>query len=194
MAYIVVGYYTEHTSYADESKNLIASLDRLKLPYDIMAVPNQGSWQENTQYKPYFIKQMLIKHYPKDILYLDVDAVVHKHPVYFDKVNFDIGVHYMRSVELISSTVYLRNNSRIGILVDRWIQMCVHNPQVWDQKVLQSVINQSKDLHLKIGNLPPEYCKIFDLMAVIKDPVIEQFQASRRFKGEIDGPLEKPTS
>lgn len=186
MSYIVVGYYTENTGYAEESKNLVNSLGKLKLPYEIMAVPNHGSWQENTQFKPYFLKQMLIKHFPKDLLYLDVDAVVHKHPAYFDRVNFDIGVHYMRSVELISSTIYLRNNSRIWVLMDRWIQMCIRNPEIWDQKILQSVINQSKDIHLKVGNLPPEYCKIFDLMEVIKDPVIEQFQASRRFKGQID--------
>lgn len=190
MSYIVVGYYTENTSYAEESKNLVASLEKLQLPYDIVAVPNQGSWQANTQYKPYFLKQMLIKHFPKDLLYLDVDAVVHKHPVYFDHVNFDIGVHYMRSIELISSTVYLRNNSCVSVLVDRWLHGCLKNPEIWDQKVLQAVINQSRDLPLKVGNLPPEYCKIFDIMAVIKDPVIEQFQASRRFKKEIDGKKE----
>lgn len=192
MAYIVVGYFTENTGYAEESKHLIDSLEKLKLPYDVIAIPNQGSWQANTQYKAYFIKQMLYKHFPKDLLYLDVDAVVHKHPVLFDEVTFDIGVHYLRSTELISSTVYLRNNSKISILIDRWIAVCLKNPEIWDQKVLQSVINQSKDLQLKVGNLPPEYCKIFDIMAVIKDPVIEQFQASRRFKHQIDNPEPKP--
>jgi len=191
MSYIIVGYYTENTGYAEESKNLTNSLEKLKLPYDVIAVPNQGSWQANTQYKAYFIKQMMIKHFPKDLLYLDVDAVVHKTPVLFDAVTFDIGVHYMRSTELISSTIYLRNNSKISILIERWITTCLKNPDIWDQKVLQSVINQSKDLFLKVGNLPPEYCKIFDIMAVIQDPVIEQFQASRRFKQQIDNPESK---
>lgn len=191
MSYIIVGYYTENTSYAEESKNLTASLDKLQLPYDVMGVPNQGTWQANTQYKAYFIQQMLSKHFPKNLLYLDVDAVVHKHPVLFDTLLADIGVHYLRSTELISSTIYLRNNAAVAQLVDRWLTVCLKNPEVWDQKVLQSVINQSKDLKLKLVNLPPEYCKIFDTMAVIKDPVIEQFQASRRFKQEIDGANKK---
>ena len=53
---------------------------------------------------------------------------------------------------------------------------------VWDQKVLQYIIDQSEDLHLNIIRLPPTYCQIFDLMQDEGNPVIEQFQASRRLK------------
>ncbi len=186
MGYIIVGYFTENTGYAAEAQNLIKSLERFQLPYQIVPVPSQGSWQANTQYKPYFLKQMLMRHFPKDILYLDVDAVVQRPLTFFNQVNFDIGAHYMHQVELISSTLYLANNAKIMTLIDRWIHGCIVEPMIWDQKILQATINNSRDLQLKVCNLPPEYCKIFDIMHIVKEPVIEQFQASRRLRGEID--------
>lgn len=188
MSYIVVAYYTEKTGYEIEAQNLIKSLVKFNLPHEVVPIPNQGNWQANTQYKPYFIKQMLLRHFPKDLLYLDVDAIVQREPVLFDHFTYDIGVHYMHNVELISSTVYLANNPRIFALVERWNHGCLMEPSIWDQKILQAAINNSRDLRLKVCNLPPEYCKIYDLMHIIKDPVIEQFQASTRLRKEIDRP------
>ncbi len=187
MAYTVVGYYTEQTSYAEEIQNLAASLKRFNLPMDLVGIPTQGSWQANTQYKAYFIKQMLIRHYPMDILYLDADARIQQYPALFDKADFDLAVFYWHNKELISSTLYFANNPKTFELVERWIACCFENLDIWDQKVLQYVIQESKDLNLNIKMLPPSYCQIFDLMQDEGEPVIEQFQASRRFKDEIDG-------
>jgi len=190
MAYIAVGYYTEDTSYAVEIKNLEKSLQHFNIPMDLVPISTQGSWQANTQYKAYFIKQMLIRHYPKDILYLDADAQVQQYPSLFDHVDFDLGVFYWETPthpsELISSTLYFANNAKISELVERWIDCCLNNIHVWDQQVLQYIIEESKDLALRIHRLPPTYCQIFDLMRDVGKPVIEQFQASRRFKKEID--------
>lgn len=187
MDYIVVGYYTKNTGYAEEVKHLVASLNRFNLPMDITEVPTQGSWQANTQYKAYFIKHMLLRHYPKSVLYLDADARVQQYPSLFDSVDFDLGIMYKDNIELVSSTLYFSNNAKVFELVDRWIGSCLANPQVWDQKVLQYVLeNDAEDLSLNVMRLPPTYCQIFDLMKDAGDPVIEQFQASRRFKQEID--------
>ncbi|WP_068470052.1 hypothetical protein [Candidatus Protochlamydia phocaeensis] len=188
MAYIATAYYTENTGYEEEIQHLKASLEHFDLPMDLVGIPTQGSWQANTQYKPYFIKQMLIRHYPKDILYLDADARVQQYPALFDHVNFDLGVFYWKNKELISSTLYFANNAKVFELVERWITCSFENADIWDQKVLQYVIQESKDLDLRIYMLPPTYCKIFDLMQEIENPVIEQFQASRRLKKEVDEP------
>lgn len=184
MNYIVAAYYTENSGYEQEIKNLEAGLKKFQLPMDLVSVSNQGSWQANTQYKPYFIKQMLIRHYPKDILYLDADARVQQYPKLFDDMKGDLGVFYWKKNddELISSTIYFANNAKVLELVERWIVCCIENPTIWDQKVLQYMIEQSEDLHLNVVRLPPAYCQIFDLMREEGEAVIEQFQASRRLK------------
>jgi hypothetical protein len=196
MAYIVVAYFTENTGYADEIQNLATSLKRFGIPTDLVGIPNQGSWQANTHYKPYFIKQMLIRHYPKDILYLDADARVQQHPALFDHVNFDLGVSYWTNkqestkeflrIELNSSVIYCANNAKIFELIERWIACCFQNPNIWDQRIFQYVIQESEDLNLRLEKLPPTYCKIFDLMPEVGEAVIEQFQASRRYKSQVD--------
>lgn len=182
---IIVGYFTENTGYEEEIKHLSESLDRFNLPRDIVGIPSQRSWQANTQYKPYFIKQMLLRHFPKAILYLDADARLRQYPHLFDEIDCDLAVFYRDNHELISSTLYFSNNAKTFEVIERWITCCLENPTIWDQKLLQFILEESQDLHLNIYHLPPTYCKIFDLMASVENPVIEQFQASRRFKLDI---------
>jgi hypothetical protein len=190
MAYIVVAFYTENTGYQEEIKNLEASLKKHNIPMDLVAIPSQASWQANTHYKPYFIKQMMYRHFPKDILYLDADAVVQQYPVLFDHFKGDVGVFFLerenQDEELVSSTLYFANNQRSLELVERWIACCIEYHTVWDQKVLQHIVYESGDLNINIVRLPPTYCQIFDLMKDAGQPVIEQFQASRRLRDEAD--------
>ena len=182
MSFIVVAYYTKNTGYEEEVKHLVASLDNHKLKRDISGIESQGDWQANTHFKPYFIKQMLTKHFPSNLLYLDADARVEQHPKLLDSASYDIGVHYKDNKELLGSMLYLRNNGKIFELIERWITCCFAQPQIWDQKILQYVIQESEDLNLIIEHLPATYCQIFDLMRSAGEPVIQQFQASRRFK------------
>lgn len=186
MAYVIVTYYTFNTGYEEEVKNLIESVKNFNLPFDSVGIPDQGSWQLNTQFKGYFIKNMMIKHFPLDIFYLDADARLYRHPTLFDKVNFDIAFHYYKLLELLSGTLYFSNNAKVFELVERWISMMQEFPAEKDQKMLNDTVEQSLDLNLNIRRLPPEYCKIFDLMGDVKNPVIEHFQASRRFKKRLD--------
>jgi hypothetical protein len=53
-------------------------------------------------------------------------------------------------------------------------------PEIFDQKNLDQAVSETTDL--KIAELPPEYCFIFDLSRDYygnRKPVIEHFQASR---------------
>lgn len=182
----IISYYTENTPYEIEVENLRQSLCILGIDNIVSAVPNLGSWQKNTQYKPVFILDILNRT-EHNLLYVDADAVVRSHPVLFDSCEYDIGVHYRNGKELLSGTIFLRNCPRTKELMRRWIKCNAENPNKWDQQNLDLSIKKSKDLKLKIQNIPPTYCQIFDSMKNCGDPVIEHFQASRRFKNKING-------
>ena len=193
---IVVGYYTKNTPYEEEAKKLINSLDKLTLSYDIQCVDNLGSWQANTRFKANFMLEMLNKHEKKRLLYVDCDAVIHKLPILFENYHCDIAVRWedfaWRKNECLSGTIYMENNERTRELCNRWANLnenespTTQNLEQWN---LGRII---KDMELNDGlstlNLPPEYTFIFDYMKALYPraiPIIEHFQASRKFKNII---------
>lgn len=185
--WIICAYFTKNTTYENHSKNFIASLKRFDLPYDITSISDKGDWYANMQHKPTFLKQMLEKHHPNSVVYVDVDATFCQHPSYFNKLDqeqdVNIAVHlldhskYRRktlSPELLSGTIFLKNTIKTKQIVNEWIQECKKNPKMWDQRALAVVLKKYK-YHL----LPEEYVVIFDYMSTVKNPVIKHFQASR---------------
>lgn len=182
MEWIVTAYYTIGTLYEERVKTLRSSLEALHIPYDIQAVPNLGTWNKNTAFKPTFLKQMLVKHKPKAIIYVDCDAEFKKYPELFNTLQCDVAVHLLdRKVygphysgfELLSGTIWLANNPYVAEIVDRWEKECQKDEMIWDQKCLQRVLNGAFTI------LPAEYCKIFDRQTDVLDPVIVHYQASR---------------
>lgn len=118
------------------------------------------------------------------IVYLDSDAIVMQYPELFERIpeSFDIGVHYRNGGELLGGTIYLRNTQKMLKFVEQWANKCQENIKIWDQKVLQAMIDEHEDLNLYC--LPPTYCQIFDLMANQGGaPIIKQMQASRLSRG-----------
>ena len=89
---MVVGYYTVNTPYEEEAQNLLQSLNKLKVNHDIIGVKTLGNWQANTRFKAGFMLDMLIKWPNHRLLYVDVDAVVHKSPDLFKNYSCDIAV------------------------------------------------------------------------------------------------------
>lgn len=182
MNFIIVAYYTRDTIYEQQARRLAESLNKFKVPYDIWAVDNQGTWLKNTGYKPTFIKQMLNKHKPTNIVYVDADAEFKKYPILFETFEGDIGVYvfdrseYKRSkggIEVLSGTIFLKNNDRVLDIVEQWEAYHKMHITQWDQKSLEHVLKGDYSL------LPGEYCKIFDRMSKVIDPVIVHYQASR---------------
>ena len=184
--YVFVAYYTKKTGYEEKVKNLVSSLDKLNLAYDVQGVRNLGSWQANTQFKPYFVLQMLIKHFPQDIVYIDADAVVHSIPPLFEDFQSDLGLVFRADKELLSGLVYFKNNSKVYELVQRWRIGCFRNHNMWEQKILQYILMEAQDLSINLQKLPHEYCQIFDDPLNKSKAIIEQMQASRELKKEID--------
>lgn len=193
---IVVAYYTIGTPYEAEANKLVNSLKSLNLNYDVVGVPNLGSWQANTRFKAKFMEDMLNKHKDKNLLYIDSDAIVHSRPILFKNYTADIAVRWQdfrwRKEECLSGTIFMANNDKTRELCRRWQNTNMNegaNATTFEQWNLGSVIKQMEtEGKIKTDNLPPEYTMIFDSMRVMYPnivPVIEHFQASRKLKNKI---------
>lgn len=194
--FLVVGYYTDGTPYQHEAEPLKLSLETMLMPYEICAVPNLGSWQKNTQMKAEFIKMMLEEHPGCPLLYLDMDATVMREPEALMNVKGDIAaVHYAKTKELLSGTVYWANTPVCHDVIRRWIEFNRRYPDVlpdgrpaWDQRTLEKAIKASPTC--KFVELPQEYTWIIQLTqkwAPGLNPVIMHNRGAKRFKNLIDG-------
>ena len=190
--FVVVAYYTPGSIYEEYARNLVHSCEAQNISYKVVPVPDRGSWERNTSFKPTFLRQVIDKVAPVPIVYVDADAIFCRPPTLFTDLAKDSNVHlaahlldhnlYRRkgvAPELLSGTVYLANNPTARYILDEWIVICKENPKMWDQVALHRVAK-------KYGyfNLPPQYCMIFDYMESVKDPVIKHFQASREYKAK----------
>jgi len=195
---MVVGYYTINTPYEEEAQNLIRSLNKLRINQDVIGVKTLGNWQANTRFKAEFMLDMLNKWPNHRLLYVDVDAVVHKMPDLFKNYKCDIAVRWQdfrwRKNECLSGTIYMENNKRTRRICELWRDINVtegNESNRMEQWNLDTVINKMKeeDPNFTYKNLPPEYTMIFDSMRGMYpdiSPVIEHFQASRRFKKDVN--------
>lgn len=185
--WIVVGYYTKDSLYEERTKIFMNSLILNRVVFYIEPIDDLGSWFLNTNYKPTFLKRMLGKFPHVNIIYVDVDAKFFHYPKLFDELDCDIAVHHLDRQkcwggnqrgrkEVLSGTIFLRNNDKVKDLIRKWEIECIKNPKTWDQKSLEKII--PGDFY----RLPGEYCKIHDKMNYIKDPVIIHYQASRRMR------------
>lgn len=187
MSFKVVAFYTVDTPYEQESQELKTSLERFKIPHIIKGFPSRNSWVENCAIKPEFILEMLEDN-REDILYLDADARVFSDLQYFHTVTADIGVHYRQGVELLSGTLFFKNNHKTKHLVHTWVREQKQHKNKWDQKVLASCIAMQDvmDWKLQIHKLPVDYCQIFDNKPQAAFPQIVHYQASRKYKHKIN--------
>lgn len=195
MNWIITAYFTRSTQYEDHAKVLVESLKKFDLPHNIVPIDSLGDWYKNTQYKPTFLKQMLKNYAPHSVIYVDVDAVFCRYPTFFDELNemsdLTLSAHildhskYRRKnhpPELLSGTIFLKNNEGTRIIVDKWIEECKKDPKLWDQRALEAALRTRKEGFLI---LPEEYCVIFDYMSSVENPVIKHFQASRTEKHKM---------
>jgi hypothetical protein len=180
------------TGYEREVENLISSLNKWDLKHEIEPIESLGTWRKNSNYCTQLVQKML-KRYPNDdILRVDADAVFQRFPDLFLQDDFvaDVAAHIhnfrWHPNELLGGTIFFRNTPTVRWLVDCWAwESMVNRPTERNPDLLQKIINEKK-FDVSFGVLPDTYCKIFDLMREVKDPVIEHFQASRRFKRSIN--------
>jgi hypothetical protein len=184
--------FTKDTPYQEEVQNLIKSLNVLKRNnYRIVPKDSLGSWELNCQMKAEVILEEL-ESSGKDVVWVDADAIFVNQPEFFDymakKNHFDICCYYLKSSyndnELMSGTIYFKNTKKTIEVIEKWIELNSKNKE-WDQRNLQKIIEQTKDV--RIIPLPEAYIKVkgnrFQDPKI--EPVIFHNQASRRFKGAV---------
>lgn len=192
---IYISYFTKNTKYEKIMETYLhPSLHRWNLPHDIEGVDDLGNWDLNTQYKPKFILKMLEKH-GKNLIFIDADATINLYPELFYNIpnEYDFGCHYLSwedhygrptdngKYELLSGTLYLKNNTKIKELLYKWIKSLVNHD--WEQKNLARVLTHIPQL--KIFKLPREYAYISSTPSgnpskIIENPVISHYQLSRK--------------
>ena len=181
MKYKVISFYTTDSPYEEEIKNLVSSCEKFGVEIETRGYPNRGKWELNCAIKPEFILDAF-ENTTKDLLFIDADGVMVSRPLLFEDFKADIGVHYKDGKELISSTIYIKHTKAAHKVLLHWAQAQQHNA-TWDQKVLQEVLKKLSE-EVVVENLPPEYTKILGMMSGVV-PIIQQNQASRRFKKMI---------
>lgn len=184
---IVVGCYTSGDYEREAHERLIPSLVSLGLDHAVQEIPSRGSWVLNNSACQLYLQKMDDEHPEDDLLYIDVDGVVWIDPWPFLRtLECDFAAHYFNGTELLSGTVYWPAGPRRREILDCWVERNHKSPDVWDQKNLQAIVDE--DPSVRVEWLPAEYCCIFDLQRRLTSkivPVVEHFQASRRFKKRV---------
>ncbi len=191
---MVVSFYTTGTGYEKEANRLMEELHLFGFEYDVEGILSFGSWQKNTQYKAKFIAGMMEKYPRRDILWLDVDSSIYQYPDLFDNANFDLGVHEIdwakythgarKDKQLANAVIYLKNIDPVRRFVQDWIALNEKCSGRIEMVTMADVLSRWKD-KLNFRNIPASYCQIFDSMALEGYPVIEQRQASRRYRIDV---------
>lgn len=191
---VVINCYTTGTPYEKEAQSLRASLEKLGMETEIIGVPSLGSWERNCAFKAQFILDTYLR-LDRPVLWVDADAVVHDFPMLLAGAEADFAVGKACGWQFASGTVYFNRTPLGELLLKTWVDYCHRNPQIWDQIHLDRAWEEITATHsLYTQWLPQSYVKIFDmpwekrLLACGNDAcraVIEQFQASRRFKSLV---------
>lgn len=188
---MIVSYYTLDTQYEEEVKNLRRSCQSLGVEFYIEGLPSRGSWERNCAMKARFVKECSDK-FTRPVLWVDADAILRQAPLLLGGAEMDFAVSKANGWQFNSATAYFNRTENGQRILDAWVEECERAPDVWDQIHLDTAWERVAARHaLRTMWLPPSYAKIFDLDSASKygafDPVIEQFQASRRFKDSVSG-------
>lgn len=183
--------------YEGVEKRLIASFEKFDLPFGLWKYPDQGTWMENAHFRTEILRQAL-NHYSGTfnkyerpfgaIVWIDADAEILKYPEKLFNIEADFacrlrGINYndMTKNELMSGTMFIRNNEHGKRLIALWKKANELNPDRRSQRNLQSVLfsHQHEPEWKWSGTLqvlPNSYTHVFD------EPVIIHYQESRRAK------------
>lgn len=167
-------------SYAAETAGLVETLREFGLEHHVASVPSFGSWVANCAFKATFIRDQLLQHSGRGVVWVDADARIRRYPELFDNLEgFDLAAHWKGGIELLSGTLYVGPGAEAFSLVEAWIEKCSLWPSKWDQVVLAEVLRRRPSV--KVLRLPPSYVAIFDAeMCPEHEQVITHYQASRR--------------
>lgn len=189
---LVVSHYTVDTGYEAEVRNLITSLETLDLDYYVEPMKSLGTWRANSNYCSKLVMNALNDNPGRNVLRVDADAVFKQAPTLLaeDAFTADVAAHVhdfpWHQRELLGGTIFFRNTPEVRRLVCEWVRCSTVTQSRLRNPDLLQVLLKSDKYAVQFAELPDTYCKIFDLMADVRDPVIEHYQASRRFKSQVN--------
>lgn len=179
---VVVSFFTRDTAYEREAREMEATARAFGLFTDVRGVPNLGDWTRNCGMKPAYIRDRMQDYPGRPIVWLDADARVRQLPDLFATLDCDFAAHWRYGSELLSGTLYFGPTEAARTLAAAWAEQQMRTPDVWDQKVLQRVI-ESGIPPVRLDALPASYVAIFDARMCGEDEwVISHHQASRQLR------------
>lgn len=135
MTLVVCGWHTP--DYRPWTEKLVASLDAMGLPHDIVEVPAiAGSWEQKTLAKPTQILAAMDRHPGKVILFLDVDCVVVRGVTHLASIIGDVGFYIATKFRraggtrfrVRSGTVVVRPTAAARHYIEAWAKACSMSP------------------------------------------------------------------
>lgn len=183
---LIVSYFTD-LFYMRDAFELARSCQSHFLDFVIEQVPDLGSWEANTNYKPTFILDCHKRFPLRDLLWIDADGRFRRYPTLLLEIEENIAYHIWKGRKVASGTVYLPISNLRGDILRTWEQKVREHPHASDQVCLGLTVNA---MHLTSFDLPVEYCWIYDEDPYTGEhgptlngcPVIEHLQASRLTK------------
>lgn len=180
----IVGFYTNDELYKKEAERLTRSAKKLGLEIELKEIESTGEWVKNASKKPSVLIEFR-ENIRGQLLYIDVDAYIHKNPWEILKdFNGDISCYTSpHNNELLSGTILINDTKDALKLLQEWNEACVAYPTLWDQRVLQDTLNDINN-EATFQELPHGFCYIFDSEhKLTEDQIyIEHLQASRELK------------
>jgi hypothetical protein len=197
--FVVIAYYTKDTPYEQELDGFVARCEAGRLKHHIYGLKSQGSWALNCGMKPSVIARAMEEWPDRNILYVDIDARIKNTGrvwAQFSDMDSDFAAHWLNGNELLSGTLFFKNDERTRQLVNHWIAAQAEAPEVKDQETLASTLQTyAKLLKIKVTRLPANYTRIFDRKEQEGvEPYIEHSQASRKYKGWVNTSVVIPES
>lgn len=180
----VVAFHTSDEFYTQEAERCRTRLQQLGLRYDFTTVTRNGSWVENCALKPEYLLDVR-KRIRGPLLYVDVDAFVHKDPwPYLSLYDGDMAAYIHSDGTLCSGSILLNDTEAVVAILNEWVARQKKAPQTYDQEVLQEIIEEDEAIdgeEYRFQRLPPNFVFISDRKYpyLYGNPIIEHLQASR---------------
>ena len=185
---VFISFATAESGYVDEIENLIGSLRELELDHHTEIIESRGSWQANNAYRPRWIRRQL-ERLQRPVVWLDCDAVVRQQPEELRQEGYDFMGYFHVDGRVAGGTTYWAPSAPSLAFLRDWERRVEIPFEQWPPEYqrltefhLRDAFHSAQDL--RVHRLSCAYLKIFDKDHDV-EPVIEHFQASRRFKSQV---------
>lgn len=196
-SFVIAAFFTRNTPYEKLAlEEFLPNVKSFGIKTHIESIKSTGSWEFNTCYKPILALNALRKYPDKNVVLLDVDSLILQKPILLEMIpeNFNIAALLLNRkdwyleeedfIELVTSTLFLRNNQKVHMICEKWRDLCMKE-KIPDQILLKHLLKQISE---PVFSLPQAYSRILTMpdgsipCVPCDDPVIVTKQISRQFQ------------